>query len=97
MSTARPSALFAFVLSLIVPTNASAQVTIEVDQPAYEVTQLLSVKISGPPGAPTYLLVDGLPGPKVFSIGTRLTAGPMLTLPALEATPQPFLAATPVP
>jgi len=32
----------------------------------------------------------------VVSLGTRLTAAPMLPLPALEATPQPFPMATPV-
>jgi hypothetical protein len=33
---------------------------------------------------------------EVVSLGTRLTAAPMLSLPALEATPQPFPMATPV-
>jgi hypothetical protein len=34
---------------------------------------------------------------EVFSIGTRLEAGPMLSLEELEATPLPSLVATPVP
>ena len=60
-------------VALFVATLAgtgAAQVTIEADQPAYEVSQLLTVNISGPPGAPTFLLVDVLPGPVVFPFGT---------------------------
>jgi hypothetical protein len=34
---------------------------------------------------------------EVFSRGARLAAEPMLSLPALAATPQPFPAATPIP
>jgi len=64
---------FSLAVALFVATlssPASAQVTIESDQPAYEVSQLLTVKISGPPGAQTFLLVDVLPGPFVFPFGT---------------------------
>jgi hypothetical protein len=71
MSSSRLS--FSLAVALFVATLASAgaaQVTIEADQPAYEVSQLLTVTISGPPGAPTFLLVDILPGPFVFPFGT---------------------------
>jgi hypothetical protein len=34
---------------------------------------------------------------EVFSLGTRLVAGPMVSLETLQATPAPSLAATPVP
>jgi hypothetical protein len=71
MSLARLSLPLAVALALTSLTGTgSAQVTIETDQPAYEVSQLLTVKISGPPGATTFLLVDVLPGPLVFPFGT---------------------------
>jgi len=71
MSSARFSIPLAVALVLSSLGGASsAQVTLEADQPAYEVSQLLTVTISGPPGAPTYLLVDVLPGPLVFPFGT---------------------------
>ena len=71
MSTARFSLPLAaaLVLSSLAGTS-SAQVTLESDQPAYEISQLLTIKISGPPGAPTFLLVDVIPGPIVFPFGT---------------------------
>ena len=71
MSTPRVPRLFAPLLAVFLLAGAaSAQVTIETDQPAYEVSQLLSVTITGPPGAPTFLLVDVWPGPVVFPFGT---------------------------
>ncbi|HZL99718.1 MAG TPA: hypothetical protein VFD43_05635 [Planctomycetota bacterium] len=71
MSTLRLQRLLAPALAVLLLSSAApAQVTIETDQPAYEVSQQLSVNIYGPPGAQTYLLVDVLPGPVVFPFGT---------------------------
>jgi hypothetical protein len=71
MSSSRSALLLAVALCVATLAGAgSAQVTIAADQPAYEVSQLLTVNISGPPGAPTFLLVDVLPGPFVFPFGT---------------------------
>jgi hypothetical protein len=62
--------VLALALTCSVPT-LRAQVTLEADQPAYEVTQQLTVTITAPPGALTFLLVDVLPGPTVVpNLGT---------------------------
>jgi hypothetical protein len=54
----------------VLGSRTAAQVTLTADQPAYEVTQLLTVTIQGPPGAQTFLFVDILGGAKTFPIGT---------------------------
>lgn len=70
MHTPRLSTWLAVVLALTAfGRAATAQITLEADQPAYEVTQQLTVKITAPPGAHVFLLVDVLPGPVNFPIG----------------------------
>jgi hypothetical protein len=74
-ATPRPPSVLvlALTLSLVVAAvpRLAAQVAITADQAAYEVSQQLTVTIEAPPGAPTFLLVDVLPGPTIVpGIGT---------------------------
>ena len=62
--------VLALVLLPLLSRGAEAQVLLTSDQPSYEVTQLLTVKVQAPPGSPTFMLVDVLPGPKSFPVGT---------------------------
>jgi hypothetical protein len=67
----RLATLLAPTLLCALAQSANPQVVVSTNQPAYEVSQQLSVTIEAPPGALTFLLVDLVPGPTVVpNLGT---------------------------
>lgn len=78
MNTKVSRFLAATLVALVVVASggqADAQVTLTANQPAFEVSQLLSITLQGPPDANVWLLVDILPGPFVVpNLGTFCVA-----------------------
>jgi len=62
---ARLAALLAapLLMALTTQTAHAQELTISTDQPAYEVAQLLTINVEGPPGAPVTILIDLDEGP----------------------------------
>ena len=65
------SAVLALSALVTAAPGAASQITIATDQPSYEVNQLISFTVDGPPGTPIFVLVDLAPGPVTIpSLGT---------------------------